>query len=317
MTPATTSRKTRPAPRRPGASSTMPRPAPPCCRRALRAMRLVAAGAAMGAAWPTAVHAQPAEPAPQETQPARRRFYVRAGAALVKPISSSRELELVGVDGPASLAVHNGPVAGSGARVGSAVIPAAIIGYVLPTASRRWSIEGVLGAPFTVKFEATGTLATTSLAPTALGIPTGVGPLGPDLGEATAAPLVLTATYRPITSRVVWPYIGAGPSVLFSRNAKVTNAILTEVNQPEMTIDPAPGLVLQGGLDARLSRSIYVRVDIKFIAFMTAHAEVSHINVKTPGLPIFDSVEVGTAKMTVNVNPLIVNAGIGFDFDLW
>jgi outer membrane protein W len=278
---------------------------------AMRSAMLVGACAAV--AWPTAARAQPAA----EPAPARSRFYIRAGGVLVKPVSSSRELELADVDGAASLAVQNGPVAGSGARIDSAITPAAIVGYVLPTASRRWSIEGVVGLPFTVKFEATGTLATTSLAPMALGIPTGVGPLGPELGEATALPIVLTATYTPIASRVIRPYVGAGPSVLFARNAKVTNAILTEVNQPEMTIDPAPGLVLQAGLEARLSRSIYARLDVKFIAFMRANAEVRHINVRTPGLPLFDSVEVGTAKMTVDVNPLIVHAGVGFDFDLW
>jgi outer membrane protein W len=128
-------------------------------------------------------------------------------------------------------------------------------------------------------------------------------------------PLVLTATYRLIAPHIVWPYVGVGPSVLFSRNAKVTNHTLTEVNQPEMSIDPAPGLVLQAGLEGHLWRSIYARIDLKYIAFMTAHAEVRHINVKTPGLPLFDSVEVGTAKMTVDVNPLIVLAGVGFD--LW
>ncbi|HEY0989716.1 MAG TPA: OmpW family outer membrane protein [Kofleriaceae bacterium] len=277
--------------------------------------------AGLAIAWPAAARAEPAAPtaptAPADSAPPRPRFYIRAGGALVKPVSSSRELELADVEGAASLAVQNGPVAGSGARIDSAVIPAAIVGVVLPTASRRWSIEGVIGLPFTVKFEATGTLATASLAPMALGIPTGVGPLGPELGEATAVPIVLTATYRPIEPRLIWPYVGAGPSVLFARNAHVTNGLLTEVNQPEMTIDPAPGLVLQAGLEARLSRSIYARVDVKFIAFMTANAEVRHINVKTPGLPLFDSVEVGTAKMSVDVNPFIVHAGVGFDFDLW
>jgi hypothetical protein len=104
--------------------------------------------------------------------------------------------------------------------------------------------------------------------------------------------------------------------VLFNRNAKVTNPILTEVNQPEMSIAPAPGLVLQGGLDARLSRSIYARIDVKFIAFMLARAEVRNINVKTPDLPLFDSVEVGTAKMNVWVNPFIVQACLGTNFDL-
>jgi len=240
--------------------------------------------------------------------------YVRLGGALIKPVSSSRELELADVHGAASLAVQNGPIRGSGATIDSATIPAAIIGYVLPTASRRWSTELVLGLPFTVKFRATGTLATTSLAPMALGIPTGVAPLGPELGEAQAAPLVVTATYRLIENRYVWPYVGIGPSVLFSRNARVTNPILTEVNHPEMSIDPAPGLVLQGGLEARLTRSIYARIDVKFIAFMLARAEVRDINVKTPGLPLFDSVEVGTAKMSLWVNPVIVQAGLGCDF---
>jgi outer membrane protein W len=253
-------------------------------------------------------------PASRPTRPA---LYVRLGGALVKPVSSSRELELANVHGAASLAVQNGPIRGSGATIDSATIPAAIIGYVLPTARRRWSTELVLGLPFTVKFRATGTLATTSLAPTALGIPTGVAPLGSELGEAQAAPVVLTATYRLIDHRRVWPYVGIGPSVLFTRNATVTNPMLTAVNHPEMSIDPAPGLVLQGGLEARLTRSIYARIDVKFIAFMLARAEVRHINVKTPGLPLFDSVEVGTAKMNIWVNPFIVQAGLGADFDLW
>jgi hypothetical protein len=106
----------------------------------------------------------------------RPRFYVRLGGALIRPASSSRELELADVHGAASLAVQNGPIAGSGASVESASTIAGIVGYVLPTASRRWSTELVLGAPFTVKFRATGTLANESLAPMALGIPTGVGP---------------------------------------------------------------------------------------------------------------------------------------------
>lgn len=303
---------------------------PSAARRRLAVAALVAAalaGSPRVRAEPSAGGLAPAieppapvveAPAPRlASPPARPRFYVRLGGALVKPVSSSRELELADVHGAASLAVKNGAIAGSGATVDSATIPAAILGYVLPTASRRWSGELVLGVPFTVKFRATGTLATTSLAPMALGIPTGVQPLGSDLGEAQAAPLVLTATYRPIDSRYVWPYLGIGPSVLFTRNARVTNPTLTAVNHPEMSIDPAPGLVLQGGLDARLTRSIYARLDVKFIAFMLARAEVRNINVKTPGLPLFDSVEVGTAKMNIWVNPFIVQASLGADFDLW
>jgi len=276
---------------------------------------------ALGRAQPAPDAAPPApplidQPEARAARPAGhpRTLYFRLGGAIVKPVSSSREMVLSDVDGPASLAVQNGPIAGSGATVGSASIPAVIIGWVLPTASRRWSLETVLGPPFTVKFTATGTLANMSIAPTALGIPTGIGPLGPELGEAKALPPVLTAVYQLTSGGVLRPYLGAGASVLFSYDAHVNNAMLTAVNKPDMTIAPAPGLVLQGGLDARLWKSVYARLDVKFIALMMARAEVHHVEVKTPDLPLFDNVEVGTAKMNVWVNPFIVQGAIGVDF---
>ncbi len=240
-------------------------------------------------------------------------WYFRAGGALVKPVASSNEIELADVNGPASLAVDNGPIPGSGSRVESATIPAAIVGYVLPTASRRWSLETVLGTPFTVKFRATGTLANMSIAPTALGIPTGIAPLGSELGEATALPPVLTAVYALVDRHDVRPYIGAGASILFAYDAKVTTPQLVQYGKPDMTIAPAPGIVLQGGLDARIYKSVYARLDVKFIGLMQARAEVKHLTVATPGLPLFEAVEVETAKMNVWVNPFIVQAAVGFD----
>ena len=102
--------------------------------------------------------------------------------------------------------------------------------------------------------------------------------------------------------------------MLVSYGAHVTNPTLIEVSQPDMSIAPAPGLVLQSGIDAQLWHNVYARLDVKFIAFMLARATVSHIQVRTPQLPLFDTVEVGTAKMDVWVNPLIVQLGIGADF---
>src|SRR4051812_30494408 len=117
-----------------------------------------------------------------------KRLYVRAGVAHLEPLSQSREMELADVDGPASLAIQNGPIAGSGATVSSATIFGMIIGYVLPWKHDHVAVETILGLPFTVKFHATGTLANESIAPMALGLPTGIGPLGPELGEAKAIP---------------------------------------------------------------------------------------------------------------------------------
>ena len=170
------------------------------------------------------------------------------------------------------------------------------------------------GLPFTVKFQATGALANQSLAPTALGIPTGIMALGPDLGEAKAIPIVLTAVYQVGTLGPVTPYVGAGPALMFAADEKVTNAQLTEVSQPTMSIAPSPGVVLQAGLDAKITNRIYARLDLKFIALLRARATVDHIQVRTPDLELFDNVEVGTAKMNMWINPLIVQAGIGTDF---
>ncbi len=256
----------------------------------------------------------PVAPVRQAPPPARRPFYIRGGVAVVAPLATSRELALADVDGAASLAVHNGPIAGSGATVSSATIPAFVLGYVLPIADGRLSIETVLGIPFTVKFRATGSLANESIAPMALGIPTGVPALGPELGEAKAIPPLVTLVYQLPHLGPLRPFAGAGISVLFAYDARVTNPILTEVSQPTMEIAPAPGLVLQTGAEVKLSQRFYARLDVKFIAFMLARARVSHIQVRTPELPVFDTVEVGTAEMNVWVNPLVVQLGIGADF---
>ena len=259
--------------------------------------------------------AEVAAPRPEGVvAPVKKRFYLRVGAVLVKPLSSSDPIALSDIDGPASLAIQNGPIAGSGATVGSAVTPGLVIGYRLPYFHRRLSIETVLGAPFTVKFQSTGTLANQSLAPTVLGIPTGVMALGPELGEIKAAPPVATVVYSLIDHGVVQPYVGAGIAVLFSYGAKVTNPILTAISQPEMSVPPAPGLVLQAGTDVKVYKEWYLRLDVKYVAFMEARAEVHNIVVATPDIPLFGDVEVGTAKLDVMVNPLIVQAGIGTDF---
>ncbi len=240
-----------------------------------------------------------------------RRLYLRAGVAHIAPLSSSREMELANLDGPATLALKEGPIAGSGSEISSATIPGVILGYRL---NRRWALETILGLPFTVKFRATGTLANEPLAPMALGLSTGVKALGPELGEAKAAPPLVTAVYSLRPEARVRPYVGTGLAVMITTDAKVTNPTLIEVREPEMSIAPAPGWVLQTGLEATLYKRIYARLDVKFIALMLARAEVNHIVVRTPDLPLFESAEIGTAKMSVWVNPLIIQAGIGTDF---
>jgi outer membrane protein W len=255
-----------------------------------------------GIGWPA--HAEPVEPAS---------FYFRGGVVVIAPQPDSREVELTSVSGTASLAIQNGPIAGSGVTIDSATIPALIIGYVVPVLDRRLSLETVLGLPFAVKLRATGTLANQSIAPTALGLlPTGIPALGPELGEATVVPPVVTVVYRPQLGRIQ-PLVGAGIGMLFAYDAHITNPVLTTVSQPDLTISPATGLVLQTGLEARIWENIYARLDLKYIAFLEAHATIENIQVRT-SLPLVSTARVGTALADVTVNPLIVTAGLGADF---
>jgi len=242
------------------------------------------------------------------------RFYVRGGVLHVMPFSDSRELQLSNVGGPASLAVSDGPVRGSGTTVDTMTMPAAILGYRLRSFGGRFAVETVLAPPVKVRFHGTGTLADESIAPMALGIPTGVPALGSELGEAKAVPPVVTMVYRLLDREAFQPYVGLGGSLLIAYDARATNAVLTEVSQPDVHLDPAAGLVLQAGLDARIWRRVRARIDLKYIAFMKAHATVENIHVRTPGLPLLEEVAVGTATMDVWVNPLIVQFGVGVDF---
>ena len=97
-------------------------------------------------------------------------------------------------------------------------------------------------------------------------------------------------------------------------DSQVTNPILTEVGEPDFNISPAPGLVLQAGLETRLYKSFWASIDVKFIAGMLARARLENIVVRAPGLPLFEEAEIGTAKMNVWINPLVVQLGAGMDF---
>ena len=261
----------------------------------------------------TVVAAPAAAAAEPEPGLSYERVYVRAGVLHMAPLSDSDEVVLDGVDGPASLAIMPGPIEGSGVALDAMTIPAVIVGYVLPVWNDRLSLETVLSTPLHVRFRATGTLADMSIAPDALGIPTGVPPLGTELGEADAAPPILTAVYRLVTLGPVHPYAGAGLNVLVTYNGRATNPVLTEVEEPRFHIDPALGLVLQTGVDIALWRRVHMRADLKYIAFMKAHATVENLHVRTPSIPLFESAEVGSATMDMWVNPLIIQIGVGVD----
>ena len=242
-------------------------------------------------------------------------FYFRAGYTLLAPDSSSSAVSLSDVGGPASLAITDGPIAGSGASVEAVDFPSMVVGYTLPWLDGHLAVETILALPFTVEFKAQGTLVNESIAPYALGnIPTGVPALGDKFGETKVLPPVVTLVYRFRLEQSLRPYVGGGLSYMISYDSKVTNPVLTQLGQPKLEIDNALGYVLQGGVEYRFYDDWWVNADVKFIGGLEAAATVTEIWVETPGLPTYSRARVGNASIDVTVDPWVYHLGIGFDF---
>ena len=214
-----------------------------------------------------------------------------------------------------SLPIDTSKLSASGVEMDESQIPAAVIvGYVLPVLDRRLAVETILGFPMKTHFQATGPLATESLAPTFAGLPTGIEPLGSELGEATFATPVVTAVYRLPDLGPATAVVGAGGMLLVGYNTKVTNPVLVAAGEPRLAISPSVGVVLQGGLETRLWRNVAARLDIKYVPAMKIEARVENISMIPRAIPLVGAVDVGTAVMTADIQPLIVQAGIGADF---
>lgn len=276
----------------------------------LRAAMTAALAAMMLA--PLAAHADPAEPT-SVMAPAKR-WYFRVGPLHMQPNTKSDEVQITGVSGAASLAVMDGPIAGSSTTISDFTIPAVIVGYRWPTSSGELAVETILATPVTLDLHAGGTLANQSIAPTILnGIETGVPPLGPELGTTKALPPTLTAVYRHNLTTTMRPYVGAGLSYLYTYDSKITNPVLTEVVPPKLDIANGWSGVLQAGLDVRLSR-FTLTADVKYMTGFDIRAKVSDIYVRSSAVPLYESVYVGDATLNVHASPLVVQVGAGLDF---
>jgi outer membrane protein len=242
-------------------------------------------------------------------------FYFRAGGLFIAPTGKSGEVEMTNVSGMARLSgMTDGPIAGSSTHMGSNRMPAATLGYAPPILNRQLSIETILALPFSQKLYAGGTLANSSLAPLALGsLPTGVPPLGTDLGEVKVLPPVVTAVYRFLPGSRVRPYLGAGACVLFVLDAKITNPVLSEIFPPKLEVPPKVGWVLQAGIDVRLWKSLFIRGDFKYIGGLDLTATIKDIWVRLPALPMYGAVRVGDNAVQMSVNPVIAQIGLGLD----
>jgi outer membrane protein W len=241
--------------------------------------------------------------------------HFRVGGLSVVPTAHGGPVELSNVSGPARLSgLADGPIAGSSTRVGKALMVAAIVGYAPPILNRQLSFETILALPFKQKLYAGGTLANESLAPNALGsLPTGVPPLGSEIGEVTVLSPVLTAVYRFFPGGRLRPYLGAGGCLLVVLDTKITNPVLASVRAPRVDTSPRLGWVVQAGTEVRFGGRYFLTADVKYVGGLAITSRMRNVSVSVPKMPLYGSTSMGDAISHTRVDPIVSFLGVGMD----
>jgi outer membrane protein W len=242
------------------------------------------------------------------------RLYLKPGASYLDfGRLESSDLELSGVEFPATLAIGNGGVDGAKASIANQTIGTIALGYNIPGTGRHLSFETIIGKPIDINFVAqSGTLRDESLAPTArlgnvvpegiaggqalqdvlngLGgavndatglLDTGIPPLGRNLGTVKSLPIMLTLLYHPFPDAWFRPYIGGGAVYLYNYDAEISNDVLTQVNDPGFDVSSTPGYVLQAGIDiGNPAEGFFGFADVRYIGEATVRGELSDVNVR-------------------------------------
>ena len=241
------------------------------------------------------------------------RLYFRFGALYMSPDVKTHSIELRNLSELAEVAVEPGPQEGE-AFSDPMVQPAAILGYILPWGNGDWSLEVPISLPPTLELKAKGRLADVPLVEEANGIPTGVPALGEKVAETKVAPPMVTLVKRFRMNRWIRPYAGLGVTYLFTYDSEVTNPVLTELGEPDLEIENKFGWVAQLGVDWHLTGHWWGTLDVKYISVPDVTATVDRAYIRAPGLPQFQYVEVGEARINADLNTTAVTLGVGFTF---
>jgi len=187
--------------------------------------------------------------------------------------------------------LHTGPVAVKFNTDTKLVVGGAPVDGANAEAKNNTTLALELGyeaAPSTIVSLTVGIPPTTTL--TGKGAPVD----GIEFGKAKYAPAVLSAHYH-FDAGAVKPYVGAGVNytiVLDSRDGAVAN----------LDVKNAWGAVVQAGVDVPMNSAWFLFADLKKIYLKTT---------ATGSVPAFGN---PPAEAKVRLDPLLVNAGVGWRF---
>ncbi len=120
------------------------------------------------------------------------------------------------------------------------------------------------------------------------------------LASTWVLPPTLTVQYHLVPEGKVRPYVGAGINYTIFYNEKSSNALESAVGDTKVRLKDSFGWAAQAGVDIDLSKKMFLNFDVKYISMDTVAR--------------LDTTAAGTQKVKIDINPLVIGAGVGFRF---
>lgn len=120
------------------------------------------------------------------------------------------------------------------------------------------------------------------------------------LASTWVLPPTLTAQYHFMPEGKVRPYVGAGVNYTMFYNDKASNALEAAVGDTKVRLKDSFGWAVQAGLDIDLNEKMFLNLDVKYIDMDTTAR--------------LDTTAAGTQRVKINIDPIVVGAGVGFRF---
>lgn len=120
------------------------------------------------------------------------------------------------------------------------------------------------------------------------------------LASSWVLPPTLTVQYHFMPDGPVRPYVGAGINYTIFYSEKASKGLEDAVGHTRVGLKDSVGYALQAGVDVPIGKRTFVNFDVKYIDINTTAR--------------LDTAAIGTQRVRVHLDPLVVGMGIGMRF---
>lgn len=121
------------------------------------------------------------------------------------------------------------------------------------------------------------------------------------LASTWVLPPTLTVNYHFNNTGKIRPYVGAGVNYTFFWNEDASQGLENAVGTTHVKLSDSFGWAAQAGVDIDVGKNLFVNFDVKYIDIDTTAT-------------LNNPATLGVQQVRVNIDPLVVGAGVGFRF---